>query len=446
VEIAVVILAQNRQEHVDMVLSRLSEQDVAPGAFRVVVVDNGSPVPLAPVVERYTAKLPVACIRIDNAISRPGARNLGLAKVTEPNVLFTDGDVLPDRDLIRRHLDVLADEQVAVSLGSRREPRLRTLCTPANQINRDPVSFAGLHGTAQQDMRIPNIDLPVIRANFDRIAFLCFYGSNLALRTSVAVAAGGFNEDLVGWGLDDLEFGFRVRGALRDGQVQRWSPQAGTAHIPRLRDFGRNLAEMKSNQETLLTMYQSFHWEGHKFASSTLECLRLIMLERIAETVAPAAMAADSDMTDIERWVDPTSETNSWLLGTGVMSGWETVPSGSRSSLRDWRDKSVPSFCGTQLPAADSSVHNVVNVDVWRVLPWHHVSEMLAEAARVARTAYFVSTARHDRQVGTLEAGDGVDFAADAEWLATAIRDLGFECETKRTPSAHAIRVRTERR
>ncbi|MBA8930634.1 glycosyltransferase involved in cell wall biosynthesis [Kutzneria viridogrisea] len=442
--IAVVILARNRQAYIDMVLARLREQDLPLSSFRVILVDNGSSPSLQPVAQLYDSTLPLTYIRLEDDISRAAARNRGLTEVVEPNVLFLDGDTLPDVDLIRQHLETLEDGQAAVSLGARREPRRRALFDRTSTTHGDYESFAALHAEAWQDTRVPDINLPVIQANFDRIAYRFFFSHNVAMRTAVATAVDGFNEKLSGWGLEDLEFGFRVKEQLRDGELIRWSPRAGSAHVPHLRDFARNSNEIKSNQKFLLATYKSFHWEGHWFAPPSLECLRIIMLERIAEKIQARTVARSHDLMEIEKWVDRDRSRNSWLLSTGHVQGWDTVPTGRRSNLSDWRDRTVPSFCGTQLPSDDSSACDVINIDIWRVLPWHHVSEILAEALRVGETACFVATAQHDADFSSLEAAVDVQdscFVRDAEWIADGIGELGLAHEILRTPSMIAVRV-----
>ncbi|MFE2179379.1 glycosyltransferase family 2 protein [Streptomyces sp. NPDC059455] len=445
-EIAVVILAHNRQAHLDMVLARLQEQDVPLKTFRVILVDNGSSPSLEPMVQSYSSKLPLTYVRLADDLSRAAARNRGLAEVVEPNVLFLDGDTLADFDLIRQHLETLKDNQVVVSLGARRDPRRRSLFDQAPIEHGDYRSFAALQVEVSEDGRIPIITLPAIQANFDQIGYRFFITHNVAMRTAVATAVGGFNEKLTGWGLEDLEFGFRVQEHLRDGEVMRWSPQAGSMHVPHLRDFGRNLDEIRSNQTLLLDTYKSFHWEGHWIAPPSVECLRILILGRIAERLRGRTLVRSQDLIEIERWVERDRSRNSWLLSTGRIEGWDTVPTGYRSVLGDWRDPAVPSFCGTDLPSDDSSVANVINLDIWRVLPWLHVSELLSEALRVGETACFVATAQHDAEFADLEADKSSDvqnscFVRDAEWLADEIGELGYTQETLRTPSAIAVRV-----
>ncbi|MEU0530657.1 glycosyltransferase [Amycolatopsis tolypomycina] len=440
-EIAIVVLERNRRRYLEMVLSALCRQDIPLSRFRVIVVDNGSSEPLLPVVESFGSKLEIGCIRIDKAISRAAARNRGLAEVVESNVLLLDGDTLPDGDLVRRHLSVLADEGVVASLGARREHRPGTLHTQPLPPGASLTSFAALHDCAQQDLRIPAIEQRVIRENFDRICYFFFYTHNVAIRRSTVIASGGFNEDLTGWGLEDLEFGFRVREQLASGESIRWSPQAGSAHIPHLRDFGANLSELVTNQVTLLRHYKSFHWEGHRTASPDLECVRIIMAERLAEVFAKRAVVG-REMPEVERWAG-VEAGNSLLLGVGTMSGWHGIPAACRSSLADWRDRSVSSFCGTQFLAGDGSLCNVVNVDVWRALPWHHVSEMLAEAMRVSESAIFVSSLSYDKDLAGIDrdSGSGPRFVEDADFLANALSDFGLDFDVFRCADAAAVRV-----
>jgi hypothetical protein len=213
--------------------------------------------------------------------------------------------------------------------------------------------------------------------------------------------------------------------------------------VPHLRDFRRNLAEIRSNQSVLLRTYRSFHWEGHWIAPPVMECVRIVLLEHLAAWARGRAAECDRDLVEIERWAGERRSGKTWLLSPGRVEGWASAPPECRSALSDWRDRDAWGCCGTELPADDRTAANVVSVDLWRVLPWPHVSELLSEALRVGENACFVATAAHDAGFSpdpSLAAG-GASFVEDAEWLAECVAELGRPPQLMRTPTAAAVLV-----
>jgi glycosyltransferase involved in cell wall biosynthesis len=444
-EIAIVILEYNRAQYLNLLLARLTEQDIEPVRFRVIVVDNGSAEPLRSIADHYSSRLLIEYLRIGRPRSIAVAKNLGISSAVEPLVLVLDGDVLPDRDLVRRHLEALSAPETAVSIGSRRESRVCSLMEPAGT---PATSYNQLHRAAESDLRIPQIEAQIIQENFDRIGYYFMYGHNFALWRKFAVDVGGFDEGLDGYGLEDLDFAFRLRLALPDGYVMTWSPQAATSHIPHLRDFDENMSDRKINKGKLLRKHRSFHWEGTRHSSVLGECARILLLEKLADYLRDTRINKVG-LPDVERWLGgETDVSDTYLLGIHPVSGWDGVPDCHRSSLVTWRDSSTPSFYGGEIPVDDGSFNNVVNTDLWRVLTWNYVSENLTEALRVARNAVFVATARHDAETAKIELDGarcaGPRFVVDTEWLTTALREFGFTPAVMRTGEVMAVCVTRE--
>ncbi|HEU0087923.1 MAG TPA: glycosyltransferase [Pseudonocardiaceae bacterium] len=443
-EIAVVILEHNRARYLEILLAKLAEQDIEVTRFRVIVVDNGSAVPLRPIVDSYSSRLRIEWVRINRPRSIAVAKNMGIDRTTEALVLVLDGDVLPGRDLVRRHLAVLSAPDAAVSIGTRREGR--AVDPGAGQPPGTPmVTYGLLQRAAETDVRLPLVEQQIIQDNFDRLGYYFLYGHNFALRREFLIASGGFDETLEGWGLEDVELGFRIRLALPDGYLMKWSPQAAVSHIPHLRRVCDNLHDMELNKQKALETHRSFHWEGRYRVSGLLECSRILLLEKLADHLRDT-QSVPVDVSAVKLWLDRGGGSgSSYLISTGRVCGWDPILDRNRSALVTWRDRSESSFSGLQLPVADRSLANLINVDVWRVLPWWHVSEALEEALRVARNVVFVATARHDRTVGELDPSSSVlrapRFVEEAEWLVTALREFGFVPQVMRTGEVMAVCV-----
>ena len=110
--LTVVLPVHGRADELDRALEALEP-------LQCLVVDDASPVPLAPDAPR------VEVIRLEENLGPAGARNAGLAKVSTPYVAFVDCDVTVTADTLLRLGRHFADERVAL-VAPRIEGRARS--------------------------------------------------------------------------------------------------------------------------------------------------------------------------------------------------------------------------------------------------------------------------------------------------------------------------------
>ncbi|GGI06069.1 glycosyltransferase [Egicoccus halophilus] len=115
--ISVVVPAFRRPDRLAALLEALAAQDLAREAFEVVVVDDGSPEPLAPTGEAFSSRLQVRVHRQTNA-GPAAARNTGAEVARAPLLAFTDDDCRPAPDWLR-HLLAAAEADPTAMLGGR---------------------------------------------------------------------------------------------------------------------------------------------------------------------------------------------------------------------------------------------------------------------------------------------------------------------------------------
>ena len=113
--ISVIIPAYSRLRALRCCLSALAAQDLAAGLFEVIVVDDGSEVPLAPDLQDMSAVFPLSILRQTNA-GPATARNLGADAATAPLLAFTDDDCRPRPGWLRA-LTVAADAEPTAMFG-----------------------------------------------------------------------------------------------------------------------------------------------------------------------------------------------------------------------------------------------------------------------------------------------------------------------------------------
>lgn len=94
---SIIIATHNRPALLDQCLAALSELNFPPDEFEVVVIDDGSTLPLHSIVERHTSSLPLRFTR-QKQDGPATARNRGLQQATGRYVVFTDDDCRPHPD------------------------------------------------------------------------------------------------------------------------------------------------------------------------------------------------------------------------------------------------------------------------------------------------------------------------------------------------------------
>lgn len=112
-------------------LQGLGRQGPEAGDFEVVVVDDGSPVPVAPAhaAERFSLRV----LRQSNA--GPGAaRNLGVEEATGEIVAFVDDDCVPDPGWLGHLAAAIGRSPRALAGGATRNGLVGSLCTEVTHL------------------------------------------------------------------------------------------------------------------------------------------------------------------------------------------------------------------------------------------------------------------------------------------------------------------------
>jgi glycosyltransferase involved in cell wall biosynthesis len=193
--LSVVIPTYNR-EHV---LARALEGYLAQSSPRLIhellVVDDGSTDGTASMVREFSRRsvFPIRYLRQPNK-GPAAARNLGIREARSALVLFTDSDVMPERDLVEQHIE-----------WHQRNPRITAAVlgyvTWPPEINATPfMRWYGenrLFGFAQL-------------RNKQEASFHCFFTCNLSLKTEFLRTCGQFDEEFKSAAYEDIELGYRL--------------------------------------------------------------------------------------------------------------------------------------------------------------------------------------------------------------------------------------------
>ena len=97
---SIIIPTYNRPDQLTACLQALTLLDYPPTRFEVIIVDDGSPVSLEPVVNELAENINIKLIRQTNA-GPATARNFGATQARGELLVFTDDDCLPATDWLR---------------------------------------------------------------------------------------------------------------------------------------------------------------------------------------------------------------------------------------------------------------------------------------------------------------------------------------------------------
>jgi len=191
--LSVVISTLAMPDSLRRVLDRYERQRAPLISFEIVVVsDAAEPDPGA--VKRAIGERPYP-IRLVRG-SRPGLsanRNAGARAARAPLLLYTDDDTLPRRRLVAEHLAwhrSHPEQEVAVIGRVRWARELRV--TPFMRWLDHGVQF----------------DHPNIRGT--EAGWGRFYGANVSVKRAMVERAGGFDEERLPYGYEDIEFAYRA--------------------------------------------------------------------------------------------------------------------------------------------------------------------------------------------------------------------------------------------
>lgn len=198
--LTVVIPTFNRAGVLKKALDAYSVQSASRLIRELIVVDDGSKDNTKSVVEEVSGKCGFDVRYVRQPNSGPAvARNVGIREARAEIILFTDSDIVPERDLVSQHMRWHREnpaDSVAV-LGYVTWPQEPRRPTPF-------MKWLGEHGAlfAYRELR-----------NKREINYRYMYACNLSFKANFLRAHGQFNEEFKTAAWEDIELGYRLSQA-----------------------------------------------------------------------------------------------------------------------------------------------------------------------------------------------------------------------------------------
>ncbi|VVB87945.1 Glycosyltransferase AglE [uncultured archaeon] len=222
--VSILLATYNRKSWLEECLESLFNQDYPKERYEIIVINDGSNDGTEKVLRAYEKKAPCTFIwHTQRNQGKTVALNTGLNNTTKGEiVLFTDDDCVADKNWIKNLLSAFKDEKVG-GVGGK-----ILAYKPKNHVEKYGVFF-------------------------DQEGSVSLATGNAAYRSHVVKSVGGFDTQLIG--LEDIDFGVRVRGK---GYKLKYTPEAIIYHrnycsldrlIKRKRSEGRQLYNLSTKYE-----------------------------------------------------------------------------------------------------------------------------------------------------------------------------------------------------
>jgi glycosyltransferase involved in cell wall biosynthesis len=316
---SVVIPTFNRQDLLRLTLESLAGQRLPPDEFEVIVSDDGSTDQTAALAHSFQSRLHLKyCFQEDQGFRAATARNAGARLAAGPVLLFLDTGVVAGPDLLHNHLDLHAAHPaggravLGYTYGYR--PKDGSPAGLAEAIRRE--SPEQVFRRYQQDPALQEFRHDAFTTvGFDlsrrAVPWLLFWTLNVSVNATDFRSVGGFDDDFRGWGVEDLELGYRLsrhRGVEFVGSRECWA-----FDMPHDRDRSANLA---SNDRNVLQFL-------HKHPAPEVELCWALLVQRELWPIEDAYRGV----------LDWTIKARDLAVVDEIRSGLRDLPSGARVAV-----------------------------------------------------------------------------------------------------------------
>ena len=248
IECSVIIPTYNRAHLLELTLQSLCEQDVEGLKYEIIICDDGSTDNTEEVYFKYRDRIPLSYIfQPDLGFRVAKARNKGIVAAKGRICIFLDSGVFVKSNFLtthlRNHRGSKRNAVIGMVFGFNVTPyEIDELKRDIDRTNFD----ASINGISKQypDLRRElylECDYSINRL---LAPWLAFWGGNISARRVDIVRCGAFDENLVSWGGEDIDLGYRLFKSGVNFLVDR---DIQSVHYPHLNCVSENNVSAKEN-------------------------------------------------------------------------------------------------------------------------------------------------------------------------------------------------------
>lgn len=227
-----VIITLRSAKHYDMVSrlrNRLLDKDI-PEAVKFMVVDDGSSEETVPLIKSTCADLGFEYVRYESGKSHfcaSSARNVGAMAARSPYIMHEDVDLFPYSGYYRDLLDEIEIQRLDSNFK-------RFLAVPCLYLSETATDLATSGKISKNEILHSHL------TGGNLITTALPASSAILVNRLYYLSIGGYNEKFNGWGLEDLEYAFRLTRGLNQFMEPKdplWLVEAGYGHTSAYRSW-----------------------------------------------------------------------------------------------------------------------------------------------------------------------------------------------------------------
>ena len=257
--VSVVVPTYNRSHDLSLTLQALCRQNFPGGRFEVIVVDDGSSDDTFQVARAFEQRIDLKYIyQPDRGFRAARARNCGCNAAEGEYIVFLDCGKLPGSQLLAAHVAAQrAGTRCAVIgyvYGFTHNNETSNDILDAIRVDDIDESIRALAGrTGLGDVR----ERLYARCNDELSAlpapWALFWSGNISVSRQLCEAVGGFDENYVHWGAEDVDFGLALH---QSGARFHLCRAAAAIQFPHAKSRADRLPAYLKNKQYLHQKYQ----------------------------------------------------------------------------------------------------------------------------------------------------------------------------------------------
>ena len=264
---SVVVPYANTGEQTHKLLRSLEKQTYDKNKFEVIVINNGEADDLDKYIEKEHFTI---CIKYFHCTQRGRAvaRNYGIQKASGELIIFVDGDEIVPNDFVKNYWDRYKEANHPIlQFGLKKQlfPDGQEQYNDKKELLQNGKRYALQHASQYgvkeiegsyyiKDVRHQMLEH--YQYNFERVRckMLFTQTSNLSIPKVCIEKYGGFDENFIGWGVEDWEFGYRMQ---KNNIAIVYNPLVEVLHQYHNASYGqKRFDEWKRNLEYMIGKYQ----------------------------------------------------------------------------------------------------------------------------------------------------------------------------------------------
>jgi glycosyltransferase involved in cell wall biosynthesis len=209
----------NWPEALELLLLSILNQSQLPN--EVIIADDGSRAETKLLIESFQKKFPVPLVHIwheDNQNQKPAIMNKAIAASKHEYIIEIDGDIIMNKNFVKDHLTFA--QKGHYLFGSRATIQEKLL---PDLFSKKIISFSFFSKGIKKRSRTIRFPLLMHLAKSIERRSKKLRGCNMSFWKSDFIKINGFNEDLVGWGIDDSEMIQRLHNIGIRGKRLKYS-------------------------------------------------------------------------------------------------------------------------------------------------------------------------------------------------------------------------------